>query len=62
VITSRLSEETKILAQEVARLDAEARAARAAGTNGDAANGHSEPPAEQAPEAQPGSSARAPDQ
>src|SRR5437016_653895 len=37
VITSRLSEETKILAQEVARLDAEARAARAAGANGDAA-------------------------
>src|SRR6478735_10720056 len=34
VITSRLSEETKILAQEVARLDAEARAAREASTNG----------------------------
>jgi hypothetical protein len=62
VITSRLSEETKILAQEIARLDAEARAARAAGTNGDAANGHSEKPAEQEAEAQPGSSPRTPDQ
>jgi hypothetical protein len=62
VITSRLSEETKILAQEVARLDAEARAARAAGTNGDAANGNGEHPAEQETEAQPSSSARTPDQ
>ena len=62
VITSRLSEETKILAQEIARLDAEARAARAAGTNGDAANGHSEKAAEQEADAQPGSSARTPDQ
>src|SRR5919204_5860167 len=35
VITTRLSEETKILAQEVARLDAEARAARAARGNGE---------------------------
>jgi hypothetical protein len=35
VITTRLSEETKILAQEVARLDAEARAAREARANGD---------------------------
>jgi hypothetical protein len=35
VITTRLSEETKILAQEVARLDAEARAARAAAVNGE---------------------------
>ena len=34
IATSRLSEETKILAQEVARLDAEARAAREASTNG----------------------------
>jgi hypothetical protein len=35
VATSRLSEQTKILAQEVARLDAELRAARAgAGSNG----------------------------
>ena len=34
VITTRLSEETKILAQEVARLDAEARAMRAAQANG----------------------------
>jgi hypothetical protein len=36
VATSRLSEETKILAQEVARLDAELRRARAASRNGDA--------------------------
>lgn len=35
VATSRLSEETKILAQEVARLDEEARAARAASRNGE---------------------------
>ena len=35
VVTTRLSEETKILAQEVARLDAEARAARAAAVNGE---------------------------
>jgi hypothetical protein len=34
IATSRLSEETKILAQEVARLDAEARAARKGGANG----------------------------
>lgn len=34
IATSRLSEETKILAQEVARLDAEARAAREASGNG----------------------------
>jgi hypothetical protein len=35
VATSRLAEETKILAQEVARLDAELREARAARANGD---------------------------
>ncbi len=35
IATSRLSEETKILAQEVARLDAEARAAREGSANGD---------------------------
>ncbi len=61
VITSRLSEETKILAQEVARLDAEARAARAAQTNGDTPNGHSEGGEAQA-EAQPGSSTSTADQ
>src|SRR3954453_1352854 len=61
VITSRLSEETKILAQEVARLDAEARAARAVGTNGDAGNGHAEP-AGKPVETQPGSSASTTDQ
>ena len=59
VITSRLSEETKILAQEVARLDAEARAARAAKANGDGANG--DPAGPQAP-AQPGTSASTADQ
>jgi hypothetical protein len=61
VITSRLSEETKILAQEVARLDAEARAARAARTNGDAGNGHDHPHQPHA-EPQPGSSASTADQ
>jgi len=61
VITSRLSEETKILAQEVARLDAEARAARAAGTNGDAGNGHADPGGKPV-ESQPGSSASTTDQ
>jgi hypothetical protein len=35
IAISRLSEEAKILAQEVARLDAEARAAREATANGD---------------------------
>jgi hypothetical protein len=35
VATSRLSEETRVLAQEVARLDEELRAARAAEANGD---------------------------
>lgn len=56
VITSRLSEETKILAQEVARLDAEARAARAAAVNG-------EPVTERpAAEPQPGRSASTADQ
>jgi hypothetical protein len=61
VIVSRLSEETKILAQEVARLDTEARAARAAGANGDATdgNGHAGAPRAQA---QPGSSASTADQ
>jgi hypothetical protein len=38
IATSRLSEETKILAQEVARLDAEARAAREGAANGDRAS------------------------
>jgi hypothetical protein len=36
VATSRLSEETKVLAQEVARLDAELRAARGTSDNGSA--------------------------
>jgi hypothetical protein len=37
IATSRLSEETRILAQEIARLDEELRAAQAAGANGDGA-------------------------
>jgi len=46
VATSRLSEETRVLAQEVARLDEELRAARAAEANGDgAASGPLEPAA-----------------
>ena len=61
VITSRLSEETKILAQEVARLDVEARAARAARVNGDAAS-EGERLAGAPAEAQPGSSASTADQ
>jgi hypothetical protein len=37
IATSRLSEETRILAQEIARLDEELLAARTAGANGDGA-------------------------
>jgi len=60
VITTRLSEETKILAQEVARLDAEARAARAAAVNGEPS---AESPAAGADgERQPGSAASTADQ
>jgi hypothetical protein len=55
VVTTRLSEETKILAQEVARLDAEARAARQARVNG-------EPPRTSQRERQPGRSASTADQ
>jgi hypothetical protein len=47
IATSRLSEETKILAQEVARLDAEARASREAVANGDGASPASPPPSPQ---------------
>jgi hypothetical protein len=62
VITSRLSEETKILAQEVARLDAEARAARAVHSNGESPGGRA--PASGEPQAEPqlGSSASTTDQ
>jgi hypothetical protein len=46
IATSRLSEETRILAQEVARLDEELRAGQAAGANGDGAGvGGTEQPA-----------------
>jgi hypothetical protein len=60
VITTRLSEETKILAQEVARLDAEARAARAAAVNGEPPPGV--PADGSSVERQPGSSASTADQ
>jgi hypothetical protein len=56
VITTRLTEETKILAQEVARLDAEARAARRAAVNGEPSDAG--PPSEP----QPGRSASTADQ
>ena len=62
VITTRLSEETKILAQEVARLDTEVRAARGAHTNGDGSDGHGRRAEGTKPEAQPGSSASTTDQ
>ena len=44
VATSRLSEETKILAQEVARLDEELRASREAKPNGHPAEGQEREP------------------
>jgi hypothetical protein len=63
VITTRLSEETKILAQEVARLDADARAMRTGQANGHGTPapvpGVGEPDLAQPPEP---SSARTPDQ
>jgi hypothetical protein len=62
VITSRLSEETKILAQEVARLDAEARAARAAQANGEASGPGHPPDGASGAEPQLGSSASTTDQ
>jgi hypothetical protein len=43
VATSRLSEETKILAQEVARLDGELRSARANGAGPDSAGAEQQP-------------------
>jgi len=56
IATSRLSEETRILAQEVARLDEELRGASAAGANGDGAgipgtegSARSGPPQSEAP-------------
>jgi hypothetical protein len=64
VITTRLSEETKILAQEVARLDAEVRASRGAHVNGGGSDGHGRQGGEDAQraETQPGSSASTTDQ
>ena len=49
VISSRLSEETKILAQEVARLDSELRGARANGAGPDSAAAPAERPEHGAP-------------
>jgi hypothetical protein len=49
VATSRLSEESKILAQEVARLDLELRAARAAQANGAVVEPAEEPARTQVP-------------
>jgi hypothetical protein len=61
VATSRLSEETKILAQEVARLDSELRAARANGAppNGDRAVAAGAETGEAAPVDSPGASSGA---
>jgi hypothetical protein len=60
IATSRLSEETKILAQEVARLEAEARLARQSTANGDA--GQPEPGQSALAERDPPSSATTTDQ
>jgi hypothetical protein len=64
IATSRLSEETRILAQEVARLDEELRAGQAAGANGDSAGvGRTEPPASRGqPQSEAPSSATTTDQ
>jgi len=62
IATSRLSEETKILAQEVARLDAEARAAREALPNGDGASRTSPAPQEAPADREAPSRASASDQ
>src|SRR2546430_17233172 len=60
IATSRLSEETKILAQEVARLDAEGRAARQAAANGDGSGPEASQP--ELAEREPPSSASTTDQ
>ncbi len=62
IATSRLSEETKILAQEVARLDAEARVAREALANGDGTGSPGEAPAllDPQPSSQPALAEREP--
>jgi hypothetical protein len=64
IATSRLSEETKILAQEIARLDEELRTMRAAGSNGDGAvaEGKPEPVSGKQPQPRPPSSASTTDQ
>jgi hypothetical protein len=60
IATSRLSEETKILAQEVARLDAEGRATRQAAANGDGSGPEAAQP--ELAEREPPSSASTTDQ
>jgi hypothetical protein len=65
VATSRLAEETKVLAQEVARLDAELRAAHANGAGppssaGPAERGEDSPPVEAEPSLQEPRGSRAP--
>jgi hypothetical protein len=64
IATSRLSEETKILAQEIARLDEELRAMRTAAPNGDGAvaEGQRETVSGELPQARPPSSDRTTDQ
>jgi hypothetical protein len=64
IATSRLSEETRILAQEIARLDEELRAAQAAGANGDGAGvgGTERPGGRGQPQSETPSSASATDQ
>jgi len=62
IATSRLSEETKILAQEVARLDAEAHAAREARGNGAGSGPAKEAPQPALAEREPPTSATTSDQ
>jgi hypothetical protein len=64
IATSRLSEETRILAQEVARLDQELRAWRGAESNGDgaAAEGAEQPAPREQPQSADPSSLRTTDQ
>jgi hypothetical protein len=64
IATSRLSEETRILAQEIARLDEELLAARAAGANGDGAGaqGTEQPARSGQPQSEAPSSASTTDQ
>jgi hypothetical protein len=64
IATSRLSEETRILAQEIARLDEQLRKAQAAGANGDGAGvrGTERPAGRGQPQSEAPSSASTTDQ